>query len=131
MQKASQDAAHKQHGDEHCRQRQCHGDDGETDFLGALESGFHRALAVLHVTDDVLQHDDGIVYDKTHGEGQRHHREVVERVAEDIHDRERAHDGHGQGHAGDGRRRNIAQEQENDEDDKHQRQQQRELHVAH
>ena len=55
-------AAHEQHRDEHRRQRQRHRDDGEADLLRAVQGRLERRLAHLHVPDDVLEHDDGVVH---------------------------------------------------------------------
>ena len=54
----------------------------------------HARLAHLHVADDVLQHHDGVVHHEAHRERQRHQREVVERVAQQVHGGERADDRH-------------------------------------
>ena len=71
-----------------------------------------RLLAHLHVADDVLQHHDRVVHDKADREDQRHHRQVVEAVVEQVHHGERADDRERQRQAGDERRRDVAQEQE-------------------
>jgi hypothetical protein len=67
-------------------------DDGERHLPGAVQRRLHRLLAHLHVPDDVLQHHDGIVDDEADAERQRHQREVVEAVVEQVHDGERRHD---------------------------------------
>ena len=97
----------------------------------AVHRRLERLLAHLHVPDDVLQHDDRVVDDEADGERERHQREVVERVAAEVHHGERADDRHRQREAGDHRRREVSQEEEDDEDDQEERQQERELHVAH
>ena len=84
-----------------------------------FERRLHRAFAHLHVADDVFQHDDGVVHHEADRQRQRHQREVVQAVAQEVHDGEGADDGHGQGQAGDDRGREVAQEQEDDQD--HQR----------
>ncbi len=48
------------------------------------------AIAVLDVADDVLQHHDGVVDDEAHRQRERQQREVVEAVAQHVHERERA-----------------------------------------
>ncbi len=82
-------------------------------FRAASRSAFPH----LHVADDVLQHDNGVIHHKTDGKGQGHEGEVVEAVAEQIHDGEGADDGHGQGQAGDDRGREVAQKEKDDQDD--------------
>ena len=105
VQQPSQNAAHEKHGNEHCRQRQGHGNDGEADFARPAKSRFHRRLAHLHVAHDVFQHHDGVIDHEADRQGQGHQRQIVQRIAQQIHDRERAHDGHGQRHAGNRRGR--------------------------
>ena len=101
------------------------------DFLRAAERRRHRVLAVLHVPHDVLEHDDRVVDDEADRERERHQRQVVEAVAEQLHRRERADDRRRQREARDDRRRDVAQEQEDHEHDEHDGQQQRELDVVH
>ncbi len=88
-------------------------------------------LAHLQMARDVLQHDDGVVHHEAHAQGERHQRQVVHAVAEQVHHRERADDGHGQRRRRDQRGGEVAQEQEDHHDHQHQRQQQGELHVVH
>ena len=108
-----------------------HRDDGEADLARAVQRRLHAPLAHLHVADDVLEHHDGVVDDEAHGERQRHQREVVDRVAQHVHDHERADDGHGQGQARDDGRRDVPQEEEDDQDDEGDGEEQGELHVVH
>ena len=70
---------HEQQRDEDRDQRQRQRDDREADLARALEAASHRALALLDVADDVLDHDDGVVDDEAGADRQRHQREVVER----------------------------------------------------
>jgi hypothetical protein len=127
---AADNAAHEQHRNEHGDQRQRHRDDGETDFLGALEGGLHRLLARLDVAHDVLEHDDGVVDHEAHGERQRQQGDVVDRMAADIHagksadDRDRQRDGRDQ------RRPEAAQEEVDGDDNQHAGQHQGELNVV-
>ena len=131
VQQPADHAAHEEHGHEHGGQGQGHRDDGEADLAGAVQRRLHAPLAHLHVADDVLEHHDGVVHDEAHGERQRHQREVVDRVAQHVHDHERADDGHGQRQARDDRRRDVPQEEEDDEDDEGDGEEQGELHVVH
>src|ERR1019366_5423477 len=116
MRMAAQDAGHEQNRDEDRRQRQRHGDDGEADLAGTGEGSLHRGLAKFDMTDDILQHDDGVVDDEPDGEDQRHHGDVVEAEVEQVHHRESADDGEGQGHGGDHGGGEIPQEQEDHHD---------------
>ena len=130
MRQPSDDAAHEQHRNENSGERQRHRDDRERDFLRPVVGGAHRRLAHLHVPDDVLQHDDGVVDDEADAERQRHERQVVEAVVEEVHHGERADDRRRQREARDDRRRNVPQEDEDDQDDEADRQDERELDVV-
>ncbi len=116
------DPAHEQERDEHRGERQRHREDREADFRRAVERGLHRRLPHLEVADDVLEHHDRVVDHEPDGERQRHERQVVEAVVQQVHHRERADDRHRQREARDDRRRDVAQEQEDHEHDEHQRQ---------
>jgi hypothetical protein len=83
----------------------------------ALERGLHRRLAFLDVARDVLDHDDGVVHDEAGRDRQRHHRQVVEAVAERIHGCECADQRERNGHARDDRGVEAPQEKEDDQDD--------------
>ncbi len=83
-------ARHEQQRDEHGDQRDGQRDDGEADLPGAPERGLQRRHAVLDVAHHVLDHDDRVVDHEPGRDRQRHEREVVQRVAEQRHDAERA-----------------------------------------
>ena len=96
-----------------------------------VEGRLEGRLPHLHVADDVFQHHDGVVHHEPHRQDQGHQGEVVQAVVQQIHDRESAHDGHGQGQAGDDGGREVAQEEEDHQDHQAQGQQQGELDVVH
>ena len=60
-----------------------------------LETGHAR----LDVPRDVLHHDDGVVDDKPGRDGQRHQREIVQAVVQQVHSAEGADERDGHGHA--------------------------------
>ena len=74
-------------------------------------------LAFFDVARDVLDHHDGVVHHEAGGDGERHEREVVEAVAQQVHhaegadDRERHRDRRDDGGG------EVAQEEEDDHDD--------------
>ena len=70
-----------------------------------------RRHALLDVAGDVLQHHDGVVHHEARGDGQGHEREVVEAVAQQVHDPEGADERDRHRHAGDQRGPHAAQEQ--------------------
>ncbi len=108
---AADDAAHQQHRDEDGDQRDRHRDDGEPHLARALEGRFQRRLARLDVTDDVLDHHDRVVDDEADRDGEPHQRQVVEAVAEQIHDAEGRDQRQRDREARDHGRPDIAQEQ--------------------
>ncbi len=55
----------------------------------ALEGRLQRRQPRLDVTVDVLQHHDGIVDHEADRDGQRHQRQIVQAVAEHVHQRAR------------------------------------------
>ena len=57
----------------------------KADFTGALVGCFHWRQSVLDMPINVFKHDDGVVDHETDGDGQTHQRQVVERVAQPIH----------------------------------------------
>ena len=87
---ASDDAAHQQDGNENRNERHADGKNRETNLLGAFHCSGKWLHAALNVPCDVLHHNDGIVHYKSGGDGQRHQRKIIERVAEQIHRSERA-----------------------------------------
>ena len=72
--------------------------------LRALERRLERRLALLDVARDVLDHHDRVVDDEAGRDGERHQRQVVEAVAEQVHHAERADERQRHGDAGDDRR---------------------------
>ena len=80
------------------------------------------ALAHLDVARDVLQHDDGVVDHEADAQRERHQRDVVQAVAEQVHHREGADDRHRQRDRRDDRGGDVAQEEE----DHHHHQRERE-----
>ena len=52
-----------------------------------LQRGLQRRVALLEIAGDVLEHHDGVVDDEAGRDGERHQREVVEAVAEQVHAR--------------------------------------------
>ena len=129
MQQPPEDAAHEQHRNEHGSQRERHGNDRETDFSGPLQRCLHRGFALLHVTHDVFQHHNGVVHDEPHADRDRHQRQVIQAVAQQLHNGKRPDDGHRHGQARNDRGGKIAQEEKNDHYHQANRQDQSELDV--
>ena len=76
-----------------------------------------RALALLDMAHDVLDHDDGVVDDEAGADGQRHQRQVVEAEAAEPHHPEGGDQRQRQRHAGDDGGADGAQEQQHDQHD--------------
>ena len=94
-----------------------------------------RRLAHVHpgfdVAHDVLQHHHRIVDHEAGGDGERHQREIVDAVAEQVHRPERAEDGKRQNHRRNQRRARGLQEHEHHADDQHHGDHQAALGIAH
>ena len=82
--------AHEQQRNQHGDQREGQRNDGETNLPRAFERCLHRRLTRLGVAGDVFNHHDGIIDDKASGDGQRHQREVVDGIVQQIHHRKGA-----------------------------------------
>ena len=86
-----------------------------------VNAASHGAQPRLLVAGDVLQDDDRVVDDEAGRYGERHQREVVDAVAEQVHDPERPDDRDGHGDDRYQRRAPFAQEEEDDEHDERRR----------
>ncbi len=86
--KAADNPAHQEQRDEDGYEREADRQNRESDLARALERRLHRAQPVLDVPVDILLHDDRVIDDETDGDGKRHQREIVETIAEHIHDGE-------------------------------------------
>ncbi len=127
---APDDAAHQQDGDEDGDQRDAHRQHGEADLARTLDRGAKPRHTGLDMARDVLEHDDRVVDDEAGRHGERHQRQIVEAVAEQVHHPERADQRHRHRDARHQRGAPAAQEGEDDDDDQHDRDQQRALDVA-
>jgi hypothetical protein len=102
---------------EHRHQGDGGGEHREGDLPGAVGGRRVGTLAqLLLVPVRVLQHDDRVVHHDADRERKREQGEVVDREAQEVHDREGGHDGRGNREAGDDRGAEIPEE---DEDDHH------------
>ena len=127
---AADDAAHQQDRNEHGDQRDAHREHGEADLVGALERGFERRQASLDVAGDVFQHDDGVVDHEAGRDRQRHQRQVIEAVADQIHGAEGADQRHRDRDDRDQCRAQVPQEREDHDDHQQHGEHQRALDVA-
>ena len=89
-----------------------------------------RFAEVLHPADGVFQKHDRVVDQEPDRQRQRHQREVVQAVAQDVHHDERQQQRQRQGDDGDQRIGGAAEEQEDDDHDQHERDEERLLHVV-
>src|SRR6267154_6733275 len=67
---------------------------------------------------------DRVVHNEAHAQSQRHQRDVVQAVAEQVHQRERADDRHRERNCRDNSGRNVAEEYEDNHDHESERQDQ-------
>ena len=66
MQQSPQNPAHKQERDEHCGEREGHGQDGEANLCRPPERCLQGPLPHFHMPDDIFQHHDGVIHDEPH-----------------------------------------------------------------
>ncbi len=59
------DVAHEKQGNEYRDQRNGQRQNGEADLPRTFEGRAHGILALLDITGDIFDHDDGIVHDET------------------------------------------------------------------
>ena len=126
----SDHAAHQEERNEDRNQRNRNRKDGEADLGGAIERGLQRRRTTLHVPYDILDHDDGVVDDEAHGDGESHQGQIVEAVVQCVHHRERADKGNRDRNRGNDGRPKPAEEERDDADDEGDRQEQREAHIG-
>ena len=122
---------HEQKRDQHGHERDGQGDNGESDLLRAFDRGFQGGVALLDVSRDILYDDDGVIHDKSRGNGERHQRQVVDAETCQIHHAESADERKRHGDAGYHGGREVAQKQEDHHDDERHRQDQFELDVLY
>ena len=99
--------------------------------LRAPQRRLHRRHALFQIAGDVFDDHDGVVHHEAGRDGQRHQREIVDGVAEQVHHAERADQRERHGHAGNGRGPEAAQEDEHHQDHQDDGDDQRDLHVVH
>ncbi len=122
--------AHEQQRDQHRDQRYRQRNDGEPDLLGPFQRRRQRLLAFLDIARDILDHHDRVVHHEAGRNRQRHQRQIVQAVSQQIHHAERAHQRQRNRNAGNDRRGDVAQEHENDHDHQADGQHQFELHIV-
>ena len=126
----AENAAHQQDRQEHHDQRQADRKHGEADLARAAKRRLQARHAFFHVAGDVFHHHDRVVDHEAGGDGQRHQRENVEAVAEQIHHAEGAEDRYRHRDARDDGGADLAQEQKHHDGDQHHRQHQRQFGVV-
>src|SRR5262249_44378608 len=106
-------------------------EDREADFFGPEQRRPARRDALLQMPHNIFDDDDGVIHDKAGGDGQRHKRQVVDTVAEEIHGAEGADERYGHYHTRDEGGARIPEKNEHHQDDEYNRETQGELHVVH
>ena len=122
-------SAHHQQRDEHCHEGQAHGEHSEADFRRSLERRLHRVHPMLHVAHDVFQNHDGVIHHEPSRNRQRHERQIIQAVAQQIHAPESAHQRKRHCNAGNQGRPHRPQEHEHHQNHQHDRNQQRGFNV--
>ena len=87
--------------------------------------------ALLQVAGDVFDNHNGVIDHESCGNRERHQREIVDTVAQQVHDPKGAHQRNWNHHAGDDGGPDIAQEGEHDQDDEGHGDHERELDILH
>ena len=88
---SSDDPAHQQQWNKNCYQRYAHRKHREPDLRRSLERRLHRVHPVLDIARDVLEHHNRIIDNESRRNRQRHQRQVVEAIAQQVHPAERSH----------------------------------------
>src|SRR6185312_3004026 len=127
----SYDAAHHEDRNKYGDERGAHGENREADLLRTFEGGGKGRYSVFKMAGDVLHYHNGVVYHEAGGDGERHEGQVVQAVAQQIHNRDGADEGGRNRHGGNKRGARASQEKENNQDDEHNRYRQILLHIIH
>jgi hypothetical protein len=88
-------------------------------------------ISVFEVAHNVFDDDDGIVHDKADGNCQSHQRQIIQTVAEKVHDTKRAEQRQWDRYARNERGPKVSQKRKDDHDDERDGDQHRDLHVEH
>ncbi len=131
MQQPPEDAAHEHQRDKHRHERQGHRHDGEADFTRAWNAASRTGMPASMCRTMFSSITMASSTTKPTESVERQQREIVERIAEEIHRHKRAEQRHRDRHARDDRRPDGAQKQENHEHDQRDGKHQGGLHVMH
>ena len=124
-------ARHEEQRDEHRDERQRDREHGKADLPRPFEGCRHAPHAALAQPRHVLDHDNGIIDHEPHRNGERHEREIVQRIAHQPHHRERAQQGERHRDGRRHHRRRAPQEQRHHRHHQHDGNDQRVLHLGH
>jgi hypothetical protein len=116
LEELSGDARHEACGCEDRDDGQRDRDHREADLVGGLERGAIGRFAHVHVPNDVLDLDDGVVDQDTRRQRDGEEADEVEREAEQVHRPERREDRQRQRDRGNDGGAQVAQEQQHDDD---------------
>ncbi|KAF5049797.1 hypothetical protein DSECCO2_436140 [anaerobic digester metagenome] len=98
-----------------------HGDERSDKLARAEDGRVQGRFALRQVPLHVLDHDDGVVDHESHGQDHGQQRQQVHGEAEDLHEKDRADEGQGDGDDRDGHGPEGPYEEEDDDDDDEQR----------
>ena len=129
MEEPPDQSAHEKQRDENGDERDAHRDHREADLSRALEPRRHRAVALFHEAEHIFDHDDRVIHDEADGDRHGHQREVVERVAAQVHHAEGARERERHRDARDEGRPEAAEEKKDDHHHERDADQEGELHV--
>src|SRR5271165_6945217 len=128
---AADNPAHQQNRNKYGNKRQADGEHGKADFARAAQRGVQGTHSLLDVPGDVFNHYNRVVHHEAGGNGERHQRQIIEAVTEQVHRSEGPDQRHGNHDRGDHGGAGAAQEKEYDQDDQTDRDAEGALDVAH
>ena len=116
-------------GHEHRAERQRDGDQRAADLVHGRMGGLRGRHPQPDIALDVLDHDDRVVHDDSHGEHESEQRQVVQRYAQRVENGEHADQRDRYGDDGNDRGAPVLQEQEHDADHEQDRHEDRGDHL--
>ena len=129
MEQAADQATHEQQRHEYRNQRKAHREHGKADFLSSLQGCIPGRHPVFDKAGNVLHHHNRVIDHEAGGDGQRHEREIIDAVSQQIHPGKGSDQRGGHRHPRHQRGLRAAQKNENHGHHQQDRQPHRDFHV--
>ncbi len=129
MEQQADHARHVEDRDEYRHQRNRNRNDGEAHLARALQRRRHWRHAIFDMPDNIFQHHDRVIHHQADGDGDAQQGNIIEAVAQRIHQGKAADQRNRQRQHRDDGRRQALQEQEDHHDHQRDGQVQGEFHV--